>query len=261
MLRHLAEGRHWPASRVNAGAEGAVHAALRAPGRPSRVPDSVDGVNLLLKGCYEAAHRKRDAGLRAVHREIILRAREGEETASLISQISPAGAPGEFAGESRIALLLEALESRLARRPEAQDAGEPTDWTAKFLLEEARLLISELSEGAGDGFAEETPDGSAAVDDSRLQLLSNHLANYSGREGSFARLLYGQTPPKPDASFKPPSIAKAHGPWCWSHSRLSGARGLTFTRSAAPSSSSTRSGIPASSSNRSAGWIARTAAS
>ena len=196
MLRHLAEGRHWPMSRVYAGAEGAVHAALRAPDRPLRAPDSVDGVNLLLKDRYHAAHRKRDASLRPVHREIIVRAREGEQTAALIAQIWPAGESGEFVGESRIALLLEALEGSLARRHKNQGAGEPINWTADSLLEEARVLISELSEGAGDSFAEEAPDSSAAGNESRLQLLSNHLANYSGREGSFARLLYGQTPPQ-----------------------------------------------------------------
>lgn len=196
MLRHLAEGRHWPTSRVSAGGEDAVHAALRAPDRPPRAPDSVDGVNLLLKERYDSAHRKREIGLRVVRREIIALARAGEETASIISQIWPAGDAGDFPGESRIARLLEALESRLARRPEAHGAGEPTDWTAERLLEEARRLISELSEGAGDGFAEETPDGSAARDESRLQLLSNHLDDYSGREGSFARLLYGQTTPQ-----------------------------------------------------------------
>lgn len=194
MLRHLAERRHWPASGVHAGAESAVHAALRAPDRPPRAPHNVDEVNLLLKKRYDATHRKRGAGLRAVHHEII--AREGDETASLISQIWPAGDPGERDGESRIARLLEALESRLARRPEAQGATEPTDWTAEGLLEATRVLISELSEGAGDGFTEETPDGSAARDESRLQLLSNHLDDYSGREGSFARLLYGRTTPQ-----------------------------------------------------------------
>jgi len=117
MLRHLADGRHWPARRVDAGdAEGAVHAALRAPDRPPRAPGSIDEVNLLLEERYAAVHRKRDAGLRAVHREIIARARDGEQTASMILEIWPAG----DAGESRIALLLEALENRLARQSQAQ---------------------------------------------------------------------------------------------------------------------------------------------
>lgn len=196
MIRHLVEGRHWPASRVPAGAEGAVHAALRSPDRPHGAPDSLDGVNLLLKRRYDATHRKRDASLRAVQREIIVRAREGDETAALISQIWPAGDPGELADNSSIALLLEALESRLARGLEAHGTEEPTYWTAERLLEETLALISEISEGVGDSFAEERPDGSSAQDESQLQLLSSHLANYSGREGSFARLLYGQTAPQ-----------------------------------------------------------------
>jgi hypothetical protein len=196
MLRHLAEGRHWPARRVHAGTEDAVRAALQAPDRPSRSPHNVDEVSRLLEERYDAAHRKRSAGLSVIHREIIERARDGDETAMLISQIWPAGDPGVISGESRAALLLEALEGRLARRPQARGTGGTMDWTAGHLLKEAQVLISELSEGAGDDFAEETSGGSPARDETRLQLLSNHLADYSGREGSFARLLYGQTTPQ-----------------------------------------------------------------
>lgn len=197
MLRFLADdGRHWPASRVSAGAEDAVLAALLSRDCPLSAPDSIEGVNLLLKTRYDAAHRVRDASLRAVHREITKRAQEGDETASLISQIWPAGGPDEPAGESRVAMLFEALESRLARRPEAQDTGEPTDWTADRLLAETTALIAELAEGAADHFAEEEANGSSGKEENRLQLLLNHLADYSGREGSFARLLYGDTRPQ-----------------------------------------------------------------
>lgn len=196
MVRHLAEERHWPASRVYGGGEEALLAALRAQDRPPRVAGSVAEVSVLLKERYDAAQRKRDASLRAVHREIIARAREGDETASLILQVWPASDPSALAGESKIALLLEALESRRSRQVKPEGAEEPTNWTVQFLLEETRALISDLSEGAGNDFAEETPDGSAFGDKSWLQLLSNHLANYSGREGSFARLLYGQTTPQ-----------------------------------------------------------------
>ncbi|MDB5412461.1 MAG: helicase [Rubritepida sp.] len=196
MLRHLSDGRHWRASRVSAGAEAAVRAALQSSDRPLRAPDSLDGVNLLLKERYDEAHRRRGAGLRAIHREITTRAQEGEDTASLISQIWLGEDLGELASESGIALLLEALEIRLARRPKAQGAGEPSDWTTERLLQETSALISELSEGAGDSFTEEIRNSSSAGKESRLQLLLNYLADYSGREGSFARLLYGQTTPQ-----------------------------------------------------------------
>ena len=196
MLRHLSEEWRWPASRVSSSAEDAIRAALRSPDCPLGIPDSVDGVNSLLKKRYDAAHRKREASLRALHREISDFARGGDETASLISQIWPAEDCDELAGESKVALLLEALESRLARRSEAQGARELTDWTAERLLEETIALISELSEGARDGFSEEVPNGSPEQDENRLQLLSRHLAEYSGREGSFARLLYGDTAPQ-----------------------------------------------------------------
>ncbi|MFG1285138.1 helicase-related protein [Xanthobacter autotrophicus] len=196
MLRHLAEGRHWPARRVHAGTEDALRAALRAPDCPSGAPASIDEVSRLLEERYGAVHRKRRAGLRAMHREIIARARDGHESAMLILQIWPEGDPGELFGESRTALFLEALEGRLARRPQARGTGEPIDWTAAQLLQEAQALISELTEGAGDGFAEERSDGTLSRDASLLQLLSSHLVDYSGHEGNFARLLYGQTPPQ-----------------------------------------------------------------
>ncbi len=195
MMRHLAEGRHWPASRVPTGAEGAVHAALRSPDHPHGAPDSLDEVNLLLKKRYDAAHRKR-VSLRAVQREIIALAQEGEEAASLISQIWPAGDSDEPPSNSSIALLLEALESRLAQRPQALGTEHLADWTAKRLIEETMAMITEISEGVGDSFEEERPVESSAQNESPLQLLSNHLANYSGRDGSFARLLYGQTTPQ-----------------------------------------------------------------
>lgn len=196
MLRHISEEKHWPASRVSATAEDAMHAALQAPDRPRYAPGNIDEVNLLLRKRYDTAHRKRNADLRVVHRDITARAQKGDGIASLILRLSTADEHSELAGEGRLALLLEAIESRLAQRPMAQGKGELTDWTAERLLRETEILISELSEGAGDGFQEVTPTGSTALNENRLQLLSNHLAEYSGREGSFARLLYGQTTPQ-----------------------------------------------------------------
>lgn len=93
-------------------------------------------------------------------------------------------------------MLLEALENRLARRPEDQGAGKAVDWTADGLLAETSALISELAEGSGDRFADEVANNSSGHEADRLQLLLNHLAEYSGREGSFARLLYGDTRPQ-----------------------------------------------------------------
>lgn len=188
MLRHLAEGRHWPASGVLPGAGLAVEAVLRSPDCPSGVPNSLDGVSVLLKERYEAARRKRDTNLRTVRRDIIARAREGEETASLILHILSSGDGREREDESRIAPLLEALESRIAQGHEIHGGEDLTDWTVDRLLERTTALLSELSAGAGDSFVDEMPNG-----ESQLQLLKNHLDEYSGRAGNFARLLYGNT--------------------------------------------------------------------
>jgi len=65
MLRHLAEGRHWPTRGVRDRAENAVRAALLAQDCPPDVPDSMEKINLLLKERYDAVHRKPRAVLRA----------------------------------------------------------------------------------------------------------------------------------------------------------------------------------------------------
>jgi hypothetical protein len=196
MLRHLAEGRHWPASRVPADAEHAVQAALRSPDRPVGVPHHLAGINLLLKERYDETQRKRDARLRKMHREIIRRAGEGEEMASLLLQIWPAGDAAEVTGENRIGLLMQALESHSVRDLKAQAKSEPPEWTTDELLENTRSLLHDLIAGSDDDFVEDMHDNSGNSHPSRLQLLLDHLSDFSGREGSFARLLYGQTTPQ-----------------------------------------------------------------
>lgn len=194
MLRHLTEERHWPASGVHADTVDAVRAALRMQDCPSGAPASVDDASRLLKERYDKAHERRSRSLREIRREIIARAEQKDETAKLILQIWPAGASNE--GESKVALLLAALEERRARRSVVQDADGPTDWTAELFVREAEGLVSELCDGAGDTFQEEAPQGPDPHHETRMQLLQNHLDDYSGRDGSFARLLYGDTPPR-----------------------------------------------------------------
>ena len=196
MLRHLAEGRHWPASRVPADSEHAVQAALRSSDRPAGVPDDLGEINLMLKDRYDEAQRKRDARLRKMRNEIQTRAERGQETASLLWKIWLDGDTVDAPGESRIGLLIQALESRTARGSHVQAAAEPPDWTTDDLLEETDSLLRDLMAGSVDDHAEDVPENSGDPHPSRLQLLLDHLSDFSGREGSFARLLYGQTAPR-----------------------------------------------------------------
>lgn len=200
MLRHLAEGKHWPGREIDRssaardlGAVEAVRAALRSPDCPVGIPNTVEDINRVLAARYDSARQKRDANLRSVHGEISAEAERGNDIASLISQIWSK----KEHEQDGIAPLLQALESRRRSLPsEAQDSGAQTNWTADCLIKETRQLALELQAGSSDAFAEETPVGSPARDESQRQLLEAHLSEFSGRGGSFARLLYGETQPQ-----------------------------------------------------------------
>lgn len=192
LLRHLADGRHWPARGVGKDAVDAVRAALRAPDRPSGAPESLDAVDALLAERYEAERQARERNRERIHAEI-LELRGQDPIAASIAEIWEKPDTRETPDTSRIGLLLEALESRLAR---GADARGRTPWTTERLLAETRALIAELSAGAGDRFAEDDKPEPANGGVQTRDLLASHLDEYSGREGSFARLLYGATAPQ-----------------------------------------------------------------
>ena len=197
MLRHLAEGKHWPAreidpssTRHDLGAVEAVRAALLSPDCPVGIPNTVEDINRVLAARYDSARQKRDASLRSVHGEISALAGDGDDTALLISQVWAAHE------QDGIARLLQALESRRSLRSDVQDVEAQTRWTTKCLIKDTYELVKKLREDSSDFSTKETPDSLTARQESRLQLLQAHLGEFSGRGGSFARLLYGETRPQ-----------------------------------------------------------------
>lgn len=197
MLRHLAEGKHWPAREIDRssaardlGAVEAVRAALRSPDCPVGIPNTVEDINRVLAARYDSSRQKRDANLRSVHEEISALAGDGDDTALLISLVWAAHE------QDGIARLLQALESRRSLCSDVQDVEAQTRWTTKRLIKETDELVKKLREDSSDFSTKETPDGMTARQESRLQLLQAYLSEFSGRGGSFARLLYGETQPQ-----------------------------------------------------------------
>ena len=171
MLRRLRDGQHWPASAVRKESIPAVRAASRDP--DLMAPEGgIDEVNLMLAERYREWSSARSTELARLHREIEALAQD-DATAALLVRFLQHG-EGELHGD--IAALLEALDTR---RP-----NPATPWTGTEMLALFRALLSEL--------AGEDEDESAET----LHRLTAHLADYSGREGNFARMMSGSTAPQ-----------------------------------------------------------------
>lgn len=172
MLRRLRDGQHWPATSVRKESIAAVRAAMCDPdlGAPK---DGIDGIDRILAERYREWSNTRRAELARLHRRIEAQAR-GDDTAALLVSFMQPG-EGELRGD--IAALLEALSSRRTNLS--------ADWTGDEMLALFRALLSEL--------AGEDENESAETLQSRLVA---HLADYSGREGNFARMMSGSTAPQ-----------------------------------------------------------------
>ena len=171
MLRRLRDGQHWPASAVRKESIPAVRAASRDP--DLMAPEGgIDEVNLMLAERYREWSSARSTELARLHREIETLAQDDAAAALLVRFLQHG--EGELHGD--IAALLEALDTR---RP-----NPVTPWTGTEMLAMFRALLSEL--------AGEDEDESAET----LHRLTAHLADYSGREGNFARMMSGSTAPQ-----------------------------------------------------------------
>lgn len=172
MLRRLRDGQHWPATSVRKESIAAVRAAVCDPdlGAPK---GGIDGIDRILAERYREWSNTRRAELARLHRQIEAQAR-GDDTAALLVSFMQPG-EGELRGD--IAALLEALSSRRTNLS--------ADWTGDEMLALFRALLSEL--------AGEDENENAETLQSRLVA---HLADYSGREGNFARMMSGSTAPQ-----------------------------------------------------------------
>lgn len=176
MLRRLRDHQHWPAASVREENNAAVLAAafdpdLRAPA------GEIKEIDQLLKARYREWSNARRTELARLHDEIETLA-QGDAIAALLVGFLQHGknAPqDQLHGD--IAALLESLNTR------RDDPGAP--WGAADMLRLFKDLLDEL--------VGEDSDKSAETLQSRLSI---HLADYSGREGNFARMMSGNTAPQ-----------------------------------------------------------------
>lgn len=173
ILRRLRDGKHWPASKLNDGIVPAMEAAMRDP--ELAAPDGgLKAINDLLATGYRDWSLSRRSVLARLHRRIDELAR-GDKDAARLDVLFRHSDDEHLHADT--AALLEALEERGGRLNDATKGDEMLAWF--------KSLLSEL---AGDD--EENDDETLQ---SRLEI---YLRDYSGREGSFARMMSGQTAPQ-----------------------------------------------------------------
>lgn len=174
MLRRLRDGHHWPAAKVRDESEPAVLAAMKDPSLYVTA-GGIKAINQMLTERYKEWSSARRTELARLHREIDALALQDDIAALLVSFLRQVNDGEELQGD--IGHLLEAL----GERRERADA----IWTGVEILELFRGLLTELSTD------EEQED-----DDTLRSRLVTYLQDYSGREGSFARMMSGETPPQ-----------------------------------------------------------------
>lgn len=181
MLRQLARADgHWPARRIPDANEAAVRAALKDKALWTG-PTSLKELNQLLADRYRQWENQRQQTLARLHDDILALADTGDASAVLLSSIWSRGTSDDATEvpRLRIAALLEALDSR--RRPEARH-----DWTTEALLEHFGDLLVELT-------GEDDTDDPDRQRTEMAERVLDHLKAFSGREGSFARMMSGDT--------------------------------------------------------------------
>lgn len=174
MLRRVRDNDHWPARSVHQDTDTVTATKAAARDLDLKAPKGgIPEINRILAERYREWSNTRKAELTRLHREIEALAQEDGIAALLVDYLQPG--EGELHGD--IAALLEALDTH---RPDPT-----TPWTGDEMLTLFRVLLSEL--------AGEDEDESTETLQSRLTV---YLADYSGREGNFARMMSGSTMPQ-----------------------------------------------------------------
>lgn len=178
MLRRLEKGLHWPASLVHENDKPAVLAALKQRNLEAST-DKIAEINRVLAKQYEKWAQARKAELKKLHHEIEALARHDEAAALLVEFLRADTDERRLHGD--IGSLLEALESQRT------DATAP--WSGDEMLRLFKSLLHELTDDDGDDEAR------GKINDHAEQKtrLRQYLEDYSGREGSYARLMAGKT--------------------------------------------------------------------
>lgn len=173
MLRALMAGDNWPGQTINPDSEPAVEAALRDPVFARHFGD-IQKVRRLLAEQYNKRENLRRDELRQVRAEIDALATSDEYAALLAQLLGQEDAEGKRRFDN--AHLFEALAARRASTLEK--------WSGASLVVAFKSLCADLVRD------DETDQPSAKT---LLDRLSIYLENYSGLQGSFARLMFGET--------------------------------------------------------------------
>lgn len=174
MLRRLRDGRHWPASKVRDESEPAVLAAMNDPDL-CVTTGGITSINQILTEQYRKWSSARRTELTRLHREIEALAPQDETAALLVGYLRQDDDGEELQGD--IGALLEALGDRRER------ADAP--WSGDEMLAQFKGLLVDLS-----------TDEEQEHDSVLQSRLASYLQDFSGREGNFARMMSGATPPQ-----------------------------------------------------------------
>ncbi|UWQ43376.1 helicase [Leisingera aquaemixtae] len=188
MLRQLSRNDgHWPARSISNDLRPALQIAMRDQGLWKGEP-CLDYVERMLSERAETHERQRQRALDSLYDEVVNRAEAGEWAAKLLKDRWRGDDPEDGAPQKLgIASLLEALEARRPRR-------HARSWTCDELLAFFGELVTELLEAEEDADTETEADARHAKNLSKLdERLRQHLSAFSGREGSFARVMSGRT--------------------------------------------------------------------
>jgi superfamily II DNA or RNA helicase len=190
MLRRLSDPNgYWPASGIPENNVPAVKSALRDP-EIWRGSHDLRELRNDIATRYETRRAEREKNLDQLHEDLVRMGKtlQQDHHAQFLLERWHRGdnARGFDAPEISIGSLLEALEARLPVGESANGNGA-VRWNAAIVLEQFKELVGELSND--DEIAEN--NGKMPPDlDARL---ASHLSEYSGREGNFARRMWGGT--------------------------------------------------------------------
>lgn len=174
MLRRLSDGQHWPAQKVTDRNHDAVLSAIQ-DFKLQTCFTSLEDVNAHLAENYKIWRKKRQSELGDIHKQINHLAKKNP-TAKMLSDFWQDISDSNF--DDHIAPLLEALNTR-------RETDSTESQSAEDLVQGFKSLIAELSNGED-----------AETNTIPTERLHNYLQDYSGREGSFARLMFGDTKPQ-----------------------------------------------------------------
>lgn len=176
MLRALAADQYWPLSKVAEDNEAAVCAALKQIDASDKFSNLTD-INQILLKTYPKKETERKKQLDKLSIDL----KESNDDAARFISERWRNSSEESPEKTEISALLSALEERLGGAPE-------NGWTASLFLTKFNELLDDLRH---EGH-EKASDKDEAKTQTRLKTF---LEDYSGRDGSFARLMRGTTSP------------------------------------------------------------------